>query len=458
MEGDSGKLPQSNKSSNCQKERLRMRARIALRERLLLLAGFAVFVIWSLLQQNPLSKQQLVKVVSEVELQEYNRTSVEAEELRLQVAELSQALEEQTARLQRENRWPKQSLAKLDQLLTEYAVLHADILSGKVADGKFIRWICGWCYGWGDRIRGIITVLTLAIIHKRAFVIELNQVGVHLNELYNDSFIRWTHKPVFKNDTLVSYSYPKSCNFLREGVANASSSDMITVFSNLDCSGKFASLLPGWKDTDGGIEDVLNWRGVLMDKVFPLTMKLRLLIIKTIPNGVDVGIHIRSGIINNRVGTNLDATRFHGTPDALAEIYTECLTKVHPGAAPNVFIAADNATFQAEVTKRISSLAKVVDSQWIGSLGHIQNQISGGKKMVWRMMVDFQILRRAKLLLVAPSGFSLVAFKFRVYADSRAYAPIASKDVQKCEEIFMNYTSKPYGPIDASRRVLAEII
>lgn len=354
-----------------------------------------------------------------------------------------------------EGEWPDESLAKLSQLLEHYEELHKEIVSN--GTGKYIRWTCSWwCFGWGDRIRGIMTVLTLAIIHKRAFVIELDQVEVPLTALYREPSIHWSYSPEFNAESNIECLTPgTTCSCIHDKIMNASNVDMLSIHTNQDCAGYFAPLLPGWHTVkargdqrviDYGIEEVLNWKGILMQRVFPISTELEKYINETVPNGFDIALHIRSGFINGR-----DYIRFSDSPQALAETYARCISKVVKELAPEhqmnpkIFIATDNATFQDHVLKAIAHLnATAIDSSKIGGLGHVQQDISGGPNMIWRMMVDYEILRRAHYLLVAPSGFSTFAFKSRFYSNAKAYAPLSVNHVKECERVFTKNDTRGY--------------
>jgi len=329
------------------------------------------------------------------------------------------------------------ALDRFMRLLVEYEKIHADIISrGDV--GQIVRWTCSkWCDGWASRLSGIMSVLTASIIHKKAFIVRLEQADVDLTDLYLDNAIRWSYPgpPPLPNLHPLSEVYvecenfDKTCACLGDGILNAKPGHLVAIHSTRDCMDYY---VPQFNITGLDIE-VPTWKGILMDRFFQLSGKMQYYLSQSIPKTeYDVSVHIRSGFINN-----FDRVQFDGTPRQLSRAYIWCIKKVFPkpaSRAVRIFVASDNATFYHQLSTDVSEFGWGItsDMKWIGDLGHVQLDIRNGPNMVWRMVVDFEVLRRAKLFILAPnSKFSNFAFQTRVYANAKAYTPLGG-----CKQMF----------------------
>ena len=77
---------------------------------------------------------------------------------------------------------------------SKYQALHEDIINNK-REAKFLVYFCDWtnkgCYGYGDRVRGMISLFYLAILTDRAFLIHW-KTPKPLERFLTPKDINWT--------------------------------------------------------------------------------------------------------------------------------------------------------------------------------------------------------------------------------------------------------------------------
>ena len=307
--------------------------------------------------------------------------------------------------------------------LNEYAKLHRRILAGELPL-RIIRLVCPPdnlpCEGWGDRLKAIFNLMVIGMITKRAFVLG-NAANLTpdstLDKFYgNPEFLDWS-RVIPLNGTYRLNCF-RSSNFecLSKPIQNGllDKHEVVDLTSNMDHSFWVAQVFPDFlKETR--MDKIPFWKSMVMQRFFPTTSLLEETVTKIIPSIPTMGMHIRTGWIKN------DAARHRGDLPKLINDYVSCVSKLCFGETFPLFVTTDH---QGAMDMLIHKLRKIgvyhiITAEGMGELGH-NSRDPGHANLALRLMVEFEVLRRVPLIMVANSGFSLMAHRVRYHPQAIA--------------------------------------
>ena len=139
--------------------------------------------------------------------------------------------DERTLASRNEQRWMK--LKEKYQLLVNLSLWKGDSSTNR----RMIYSCQSFCGGWGDRLRGILSVYVLALLTNRQFLIDMNYPCA-ISKVIEPNFVNWTftRPPSPNNRTRLSINTMRSWQkAYREEIANTiKSKDLMNIWSSYD--------------------------------------------------------------------------------------------------------------------------------------------------------------------------------------------------------------------------------
>ena len=234
---------------------------------------------------------------------------------------------------------------RFEEAMVHYAQLHADSLCGLVPP-RYLIWICrGHCPGWGDRVRGMMTVMTLGILTNRTVLFSIENNDMPLTDIYKADPIDWDRKVDEGGMIRVNgLSARKPCTFLERKVMRALLDERgIVVNTNGWCWDHFASHPNFASERERlGIEGTQFWRSILFKTFLSPTLKLTESLSRYLPkSGPSRAVHIRTGIISseNEPRFPTDKDQHFGN---ILHCLNQSLSSLPEEAEVPTFLAVDN--------------------------------------------------------------------------------------------------------------------
>jgi hypothetical protein len=324
--------------------------------------------------------------------------------------------------------------------LKRYGELHNDMLDGK-RPGKYLTF-CSAPSGWSDRVRGFISVATVAFMTDRAFLFK-EMPDINMTAVYAQDNIRWFAEP----DVPVVHSFGVGYMRLEEELLRED-----TIERMREQLGNIQLTMSDWAWEDIArhpllatdrarlrLDDVPEWASLLFDFIFPPSPIVK----DALRDYVDLvpsprmAIHIRTGAAE---GSN---QFFSGSLETYVEreincfksvVKSEGFTKVTVFLATDIQPAFDIAKALIEAMQGENLSVRVMDGSAMGSVGHLFLEQHHTLSTQLRANTEWEILRRSEWVFPSRSGFSLLPFGLRHSPSTRAFTTNLNP-AGACEEI-----------------------
>ena len=309
-----------------------------------------------------------------------------------------------------------------EEAMERYIQMHADSLRG-VVQPRYLIWVCrGYCPGWGDRVRGMLTVMTLGVLTNRTVLFSMDGKDMPLTDIYQADPIDWNRNVdeggMIQMDCLHA-SNPCAC-LQDNGIISALREEKgIVVNTNGWCWDHFASHPDLASERERlGIDGTRFWRSILFKKFLPPTLKLTESLSHYLPkSGPSRAVHIRTGVISSENGPRFPAEKDQHIENVL-HCLNESLSALPEKAEVPTFLAVDNENiipFLLVKSEDYFGTRKVefITGEALGTIEHVTFHTGPFDQFAWRMHVEWEILRRVDGLVVANSGFSYMAHCLR---------------------------------------------
>lgn len=324
------------------------------------------------------------------------------------------------------------------------------------------------CGGVADRWKQIVIGATLALLTDRAIIIEMVH-GYRLEDFYEPNLIEWRMDHM---SHLVKKEPPEfikcmdsSCTCLFDRFGEARKPSEVDILSgkgsfdikmNTDCVA-FMTRLGYFEDKaiKYGMINENIWRAKLFKVLFKPSKFLEAKVREVMQVGIQqlqeknknyeiplypsYGIHVRIG------GPALnDWPRVEEKDIAdMLNNYVKCYKKMRKSydSTPQkqkviVALLTDDQRVIDKITKDLGREHIILTTAKVGQLGHVESQRTENSDL--RMFVDFELMRRSKTMLIAPSGFSVVAYNFREIPSAIAVSGFERPD-DFCKWIYRSF-------------------
>lgn len=279
---------------------------------------------------------------------------------------------------------------------------------------RLIRFTCRGG-GWGDRLKGILAAGAYAMRERRALVVD---PSCRLEQVYEPALLDWRPFPCPGPAKEVHCIDRRTCReCVLPGLSSGENYTEVVLATNQDCAGQVAR----------GLSQ--GWRTPLFDALFRLKPELqrRVDLYQEKHGTPDLVAHVRMGgsyQYQGRPKRNSfeDPPRETGGSNDLSFVTKQVARCVLLFTPVRVFAFGDTPEF---------ILPGAASGAELGQLGHIDKT---GPLADARTHLEFYLMRRASVLVAAPSGMSLMAYMTRVNPGQQMVTP------ENCEFPFTYFT------------------
>ena len=323
--------------------------------------------------------------------------------------------------------------------LKRYEKLHSDMLDGK-RPAKYLTYVSNTS-GWSDRVRGFLSVATVAFMTDRAFLFKDTMLDIDLAAVYAQDPIRWFAKPDAPLVHSFSVGYMRlEEELLREDTIERMRNELGNIELTMsDWAWEEIAHHPLLAEDRARLklDDVPEWASLLFDLLFPPspTMKNALRDYVDLVPSPRMAIHIRTGVAegsNQFFGGSLEAYVGNHIDCFKSVVKSEGLTKVTVFLATDYEPAFDIARGLLGSMQGENFSIHVMNGSAMGNIGHLV--LAHPENVHLRAHAEWEILRRAEWLFPSRSGYSLVPFGLRHVPSARAFTTNLNS-AGACEEI-----------------------
>ena len=333
----------------------------------------------------------------------------------------------------------------MDLLRQKYAgLLDLSLLDQPQTDKTMVYSCRSWCNGWGDRIRGIMSVYILALLTRRRFMIDMN-IPCPLARFLKPNIVNWTF-----TDSKLPSGKKRTRLVIADMLPNNKGNDrLISIISSKDFVSEWESYDDVWITTHGyfvtrALRNPLvnsSWLigqlplTMATDKtLFALFFELLFMPTKTLVQSVDrilrlpydrlVCLHIRKG---RNPSNPIDAgfpLRKNITKTMIA--FLDKMTGNVTGKVTQIFVTSDSDAAIKEVGQHF--LGSVVTVP--GPILHIDQVHHSSRRSLdkrsicegfLKVLTEFLVLGECDVSILSRSGFSVWASRRRVKSNEPVY-------------------------------------
>lgn len=318
------------------------------------------------------------------------------------------------------------TLSRLDLGLEEYICFHKEVIAG-IHPPRFILYRCGLdqnsggCAGLADRMKGIVNVFAMAILLRRAILID-SHLSYDFSDVYDVDDIDWrVGTRTTQSRMLINCFLRDDSECLERGFQGTEDVEILEVATNMEVSGMFVRS-PAFASTFeslGFFEG--NWRGKALSLLF---IPNKNLVVYPLP---EMAIHVRMGgsYLKNGMekineGQKFDRVQSIRSLEKNIENYVGCVRKIvnryQLSRKTRIYLASDSEEVIAILRTRLRNELglRIITGEQLGGLGHISyHNLTNNQHL--RVHAEFEIFRSVQFLIAGESGLSLFAHKTRNY-------------------------------------------
>ena len=275
------------------------------------------------------------------------------------------------------------------------------------------------CGGWGDRLKGILSLAMLARSQNLTFEVQ------HTNGFPIDRYFILNHTAYNADSALTVNCIDKGCQCVLDPFYKFTrnwapvKTETIIFMTNADCT---HYIVPR-TETKAQLYASLLHPTPLLQEAF-----------SRLPTIVMSGIHLRAGGGHDPV--RVPRAQWEETVKAYHDCWINTMRML--GAQMigiDIVIASDSEEMKNMLVKRDEYYFKcsVIKTSDFGEIGHVERKRTKDSDL--RMLVEFELLRRSRVLLAAQSGFSAMAASVSTNRDMLVL------DGATCMPLFSSFTT-----------------